>query len=124
MGPVAMPTDFATEWAQGLFLNDRSDQDLEDRLSLLSTSRWFNKPADIPWAEWSAPARGQISSLLELNSLDDGDPLLDRILTGGLFGLDADAAIREDDRFLNTQRMRDDLSGAMNNLGQMFGFVA
>ena len=48
--------------------------------------------------------------------------MVTRILSEELQGKDLDKAIREDSRFLNTTRAKDELTSSVNSLGKALGF--
>lgn len=124
MGPVNPAADFGARWALGLRDGTFSDADLFTRLKEMSAARYLNKPEDTPWADWAAPVKGDISNLLELDSLDDTDPLLSNILQNGLTGQDATSAIRHDKRFLSTNTLFGELSGTVADIGRRMGFIS
>jgi hypothetical protein len=124
MGPIKMPVGFGAKWAKDLFLNKKSQEELEDRLGQLSTSRWQNKPPEIPWNEWASTYKSQVGDILELGTVEDQDPMLRKLLNQGLEGQDAVSAIRHDPRFRRTQGMYRELSSSVAEIGRRFGFVA
>jgi len=124
MGSTPLPPNFVNEWGTGLYMNQKSEADLETALRELSGGTWENKPENLGWSEWASPAKANIRNLLELTSVDDTDALLNNILDNGLSGQEAVLAIRQDSRFRGTNRMFDELSQAANSIGKSFGFVA
>lgn len=124
VGPYGIPSGFAAKWGEDLYMNRKSQADLENYLKSVSSSYWANKPPDVSWTDWSAPVRGQIQSLLEVPTLEDSDQLLSSALTQGLTGHELTSAIRQDPRFLKTNRMYSDLSKTTTEIGRMFGFVS
>jgi len=125
VGPIDTPSqDWAKRWASWLYMNDRSEAELMDRLKTISTNRWLNKDKELSWSEWSTAPRDHIRRTLELSHVDDDDPLLNRILTRGLQGEDAIMAIRNDDRFRSTNTMYRELSSTVAEIGKRFGFIA
>ncbi len=123
MGPAGLPDNFASSWGNDLFLNKKSEEDLEQYLTALAFSAWPNKPEQVSWTDWSASPKSSIRTILELPSVDDEDALLTRILTEGLVGADLTGAIRHDSRFLETQGFLDDTAIKAHAIGQTMGFI-
>lgn len=124
MGPLDMPSvNWSMDKARLLFMNDLSQQELEDSLRSQSQSAWQFKPPDLTWREWSTGARAVIRNQLELSEVGDSDALLGSILTQGLTGQDVVSAVRQDPRYRSTQNFYHQLSNAANDLGRQFGFV-
>lgn len=124
MGPTPVPGMYKDKWGRDLYMNKASEEDLEESLRALSQGTWALKPENLGWAEWAAPTKANMRTLLELSSVDDQDPLLANILAGGLQGREATTAIRNDSRFRSTNRMFEELSSAAHQLGRTFGFIA
>ena len=124
VGPAPMPNGFSEEWGNRIFMKEQSEADLETRLKAIAQGRWTVKPIDVPWQDWAAPTKGLMQSLLELSSLDDGDSLLNTLLTQGYQGQDAVTTIRKDPRFLRTSTLRNELNNAVVSLGRQFGYIA
>ncbi len=123
VGPTDVPVGMAEQWSNDLFLNLASAADFEGYLKGVSAGRWANKDPDVSWRDWAAPWVAEIGATLELGTVEDGDPLLRNILDNGLVGQEAVAAIRGDARFKQTIRMRDELQGAVSDVGRKFGFI-
>jgi len=124
LGTNPMPADFASKWGNWLYMNKRSEEELEDRLQQLGSTRWENKPPEIPWSEWASVFKGQIGSTLELTSVADEDPLLQSLLSQGLQGQDMNQAIRSDQRFKETTSFRDQMNSTVSRVGRTMGFIA
>jgi len=124
MGSTPLPPAFVDRWGRDLYMNNASEDDLETSLRELSAGTWQTKPENIGWGEWASPVKANIRNLLELSSVDDNDPLLNRVLDQGLSGQDATLAIRKDQRFRSTNRMFDELAQGAQALGRTFGFIA
>lgn len=123
VGPSAMPSGFATKWGADLASGKASQADLENYLKGVSNARWGNKPEDARYEDWAAPFSSQVRSTLELGSLDDRDPLLQKILNSDLSGVDLEAMIRHDDRYLETRDFGSSLTNYVEDLGKSFGFI-
>lgn len=123
VGPVNMPKNFARNWGNKLAAGDASEADLENYLKEISTGRWTYKPPNLTWADWSATYKSEIRDELELASLDDRDPLLKKVLGTDLTGMDLTQMIRQDKRFLSTNKMYGELSSAAADMGRKFGFI-
>lgn len=124
VGPVSMPNNFGDRWGKWLATGTKSEADLEERLRKVSTARWRNKPDDMTWADWAAAYKSEIRDELELASLDDTDPLLKKVLrSSDVEGQDLTRMIRQDNRFLSTQTMYNELSSAVADMGRRFGFI-
>ncbi len=124
VGPSAMPSGFAVKWGADIASGTASEADLESYLKGVSNARWGNtKPEDTRYEDWAAPFSSQIRSTLELGSMDDNDPLLQTVLNSDLTGVDLEALIRHDDRYLETQAFSGSLSNYAEELGQNFGFI-
>jgi hypothetical protein len=123
VGPVDMPGDFGARWGAWLASGEKSEADLENYLKSISQGRWSYKPPDLAWKDWAASYKSQIRDELELPSLDDKDPLLNKILNSDLTGQDLTQMIRQDDRFLSTRNMYGQLSSAVADMGRRFGFI-
>jgi hypothetical protein len=125
VGTGRPPPEFMQQWSNWLFLNERSEQELEAELRDISTGRWGDlKPENVTYAAWSAPWKGEIARVLETGTINNDDPLLNHILSMGLTGADATAAMRHDQRFLQTNTFRGELSDAVADVGKQFGFIA
>jgi hypothetical protein len=125
VGPVEMPTKgWAQQWAQWLYMNERSEAELEERLKAISGNRWSGKDRNLSWSEWATAPKNLIQQTLELGNVDDDDALLNRILTKGLQGEEAITAIRHDPRYEKTNGMYRELSSTVAEIGRRFGFVA
>ena len=70
----------------------------------------------------SSGAKSILKEGLELNSIENNDPLLIKVLGGELQGKDIDLAIRADDRFLKTKRAENEFTDSVNSIGSMLGF--
>jgi len=123
VGPVDMPSNFATRWGTELASGQASEADLQSYLKDISGGRWSFKPPNLTWADWSSTYKSQIRNTLELGSLDDSDPLLTKVLGSDLTGVDLEQMIRSDDRFKSTNTMFGELSGLANSIGRSFGFI-
>lgn len=124
VGPISVPDNFATTWGNNLASGKASEADLENYLKEISNSRWTFKPPNLTWQDWSSTYKQQVKSTLELGTLDDEDPLLNQILSSDLNGVDLNTMIRQDQRFRSTQAMYGELSGAAEEMGRKFGFIA
>jgi len=124
IGPGDVPKDFSQNWANWIFNNVKSDEELEDTLEQMSTARWPTKPPKLNWFDWASPYRSRIGSILELPDVDYEDPLLTRILNNSTTeGIDVDQTVRQDSRYKKTETYRNDLFTNATKLSQMFGFV-
>lgn len=123
VGPGALPQNFGTKWGKWLAEGTKSEADLDTYLQKIANSRWQMKPPDVTWADWSAPFKSQIRQTLELNSLDDADPLLQQVLNTEVTGYELNQLIRQDKRFLSTKSLYNQLSNATSELGRQFGFL-
>lgn len=123
IGPVDIPDNFARSWGQRLAAGKVSRADLESYVKEISQARWQFKPGNIAWADWAAPFKSQIRNLLELGSINDNDPMLAKLLSSDLSGQDVEALIRQDQRFLSTSRMYNELSSQAEEIGRRFGFI-
>jgi hypothetical protein len=123
VGPGALPANFAASWGKNLATGDASEADLEAHLKTLSQARWAYKDPNVSWEDWAAPFKAEIGDTLELGSVMDTDPLLGSILRSDLTGVDLNAMIRKDKRFLSTQKMYEGLAGAAADMGRRFGFI-
>ncbi len=123
VGPSAMPTGFAAKWGADLASGAASEADLDAYLKGVANARWGNKPEDVRYEDWAAPFSSQIAGTLELGSLDDNDPLLSKILNSDLSGVDLEAMIRHDDRYLDTRSFGSSLTNYVEDLGKNFGFI-
>ena len=123
VGPGVIPPNWASTWGQDLSVGTKSEADLETYLKSLAQSRWAMKPPDLTWEDWASGYKAQIGETLELGSVDDRDPLLNKILRSDLNGVDLEAMIRSDNRFRSTQAMFGELSRLATDMGQRFGFI-
>ena len=123
VGPVAIPNNFASKWANDIYMNTKSEADLQNYLETVSKSYWTNKPDNVAWADWAAPFKSEVQKILEDPNIADNDSLLSAILSGGLAGRDATLAIRKDSRFQKTHGFYSELSGTVAQVGRMFGFI-
>lgn len=123
VGPGDMPTNFASKWGNDLASGKASEADLENYLKSISDSRWQFKPEGATWEDWASSYKATIRSTLELGDLDDNDPLLQKILSSDMSGVDLNSTIRSDERFRSTRTMFGELSSAAEDIGRRFGFI-
>lgn len=81
-----------------------------------------NKDPLLTYNQYSSGAKGIVKGALEIENVGPNDSLVTRILSEELQGKDLDKAIREDSRFLNTTRAKDELTSSVNSLGKALGF--
>lgn len=123
VGPTDPPAGWTEQWANDLFMNTKSEADLETYLKSVSLGRWGMKDPNVSWEAWAAPWKSEIARTLELGQTDDADPLLNQVLSTGLTGQEAINAIRGDARFKETNTMRRELQDSVTDLGRRFGFI-
>lgn len=122
-GSVPMPEGFADEWGNWLYLNQKSEADLESHLKSLGSTYYPDKDRETTWSDWAAIPKSYIQNLLELPIVDDDDGLLDNILTSGAAGYDMRVLIKSDPRYLETKGALSDVSSKVSDLGKMMGFT-
>lgn len=122
-GAVPIPSDFASDWGNWLYLNRRSEADLDTYLKGLSSTYYPDKDSNTSWADWAAIPRSYIQNLLELPTVADNDGLLDQILQSGATGYDMRVLIKNDPRYMQTKGAFSELSSKVSNLGTMMGFI-
>ncbi len=83
---------------------------------------YVNKDPLLTYNQYSSGAKGIVKGALEIENVSNEDSLVTRILSEELQGKDLDKAIREDSRFLNTTRAKDELTSSVNSLGKALGF--
>ena len=120
---TGLPKEFGERWGVWLATGKKSEADLENYLKQISQSRWAYKPAEIPYSDWSSGYKSQIKDELELTTIGDTDPLLKKVLNTDMTGQDLTQLIRQDKRFLSTERMYGELSSAAADMGRRFGFI-
>ena len=87
-----------------------------------SAATHVGKDPTLTWNQYSSGAKSILKEGLELNSVENNDPLLIKVLGGELQGKDIDLAIRADDRFLKTKRAENEFTDSVNSIGSMLGF--
>ena len=122
-GAVPIPNNFGMEWGNWLFMNERSEADLETHLKNLAATYYPDKDPNVSWTDWSAIPKSYIQSILELPSINDDDKLLDIILKSGATGYDMRILIKNDPRYMQTKGALSELSSKAHSIGTMMGFI-
>lgn len=122
-GSVPIPDGWIAQWGNWLYMNEKSEADLENYLKGISSTYYPDKDSETSWADWAAIPKSYIQNILELPTVEDSDALLDDILTSGLSGRDMRSAIKHDSRYLKTKGALSEFSGRVHNLGTMMGFI-
>lgn len=120
---VPIPDNYADEWANWLFMEDRSEADLENHLRAIATTYYPEKDPNLSYSEWSAIPRSYIQNTLELGTVDDDDQLLEQILSEGLTGYDMRVAIKNDPRYMQTKGAFNSISQRVDSIGAKMGFI-
>jgi len=119
---VPVDEGYYRELAKELTLNQTDWNSVLNQLQTGSAATHKGKDPTLTWNQYSSGAKSVLKAGLELNDVDNNDPLLVKILSGELQGKDVDTAIRADNRFLNTKRAEDEFTSSVNSIGSMLGF--
>ena len=119
---VAVDEGHYRELARQLSTNEIDWNSVMNTIQTGSAATHVGKDPTLTWNQYSSGAKSILKEGLELNSVENNDPLLIKVLGGELQGKDIDLAIRADDRFLKTKRAENEFTDSVNSIGSMLGF--
>ena len=105
---VAVEEGHYRELAKQLTTQEKDWNTILGEIQEASGITHVNKDPLLTYNQYSSGAKGIVKGALEIENVGPNDSLVTRILSEELQGKDLDKAIREDTRFLNTTRAKDE----------------
>lgn len=118
----------ASNYADQMYMQEKSLADYEETAKTLSDVRWQGKPEGVDFDTWSKPYATTYANLLEVGEPtfrdDDFAGFLDDGVggEGGVNMYDFKKSLRKDARWANTQNAKTAYSQTLGSLGRMMGF--
>ncbi len=121
---VEISSSMADQFAEAVWMKTMSIEDVENRAKEVSNAKWLHKPEDVDFDTWSMPYSTAYSGLLEVSAPRYDDDAFSSLLAGesapNLY--DFKKAVRQDDRWQNTQNAEDSYAKTFGTVGRLMGF--